>query len=162
MRKANVWAAMTNPAIAFVQGTKQILVVDDDPSVREMLARVLESDGHLARSAANENEARMIVAGAPIDLVLLDLGLPGKDGWETFGSLRRQNPRLAVIIITARTNQRANAVAAGADALFEKPLDFGDLLQMVRKLLSEPPCPVATNRRTPAARLGHPASPGDT
>ena len=90
-------------------------------------------------------EAQAIAAAIPIDLVLLDLGLPGKDGWETFGNLRQQNPRLAVIIITARTNQRTRAEAAGAGALFEKPLDFTELLKMVRKLLSEP----SEHRRDP-------------
>ncbi|HEY4246154.1 MAG TPA: response regulator [Lacunisphaera sp.] len=113
--------------------------MDDDSSVREMLARVIESDGHLAWPAANGNEAQAIAAAIPIDLVLMDLGLPGEDGWETLDTLLRQNPRLIVIVITARTNQRARAESAGAAALFEKPLDFTVLLKRVRKLLSEPP-----------------------
>ncbi len=129
---------MANPDTTLIRGTKRLLVVDDDPSVREMLVRVLRIDGYPAWSAADAKQALAITATMPIDLVLLDLGLPGKDGWETFDALRHENPRLAVIIITARANQRVIAEAAGVGALLEKPLDFPELLRTVGRLLGEP------------------------
>jgi DNA-binding response OmpR family regulator len=66
------------------------------------------------------------------------LNLPKRNGWDTFESLTRQNPRLPVIIITARPNQLFPALAAGVGALMEKPLDFPKLLQTIRNLLAEP------------------------
>jgi DNA-binding response OmpR family regulator len=118
---------------------KWLLVVDDDQAVREMLVRVLKSVGYTALAAADGRQALAITAAVPIAIVLLDLGLPEKDGWVTIRALRGQNPGLAVIIITARANQRSSAEAAGAAALFEKPLDFTELLEMVARLLTEPP-----------------------
>jgi len=118
---------------------KQILVVDDDTSVREMLGRVLAGEGYLARAAANGAEALAIAAGDQLDLVLLDLNLPGKSGWDVFERLTTEHPLLPVIIVTARSNQLFPALAAGAGALLEKPMDFPSLLQVVSRLLAESP-----------------------
>jgi len=117
---------------------KRILVVDDDPSVREMLARVLASEGYLALTAVDGVKALEIAAGVSIDLVLLDLNLPQKSGWDTFEMLTAENPLLPVIIVTARSNQLFTAMGAGVGALLEKPLDFPELLRTIRELLEEP------------------------
>jgi len=118
--------------------TKRILVVDDDPSVREMLTRVLAGEGYQATAAASGDEALKIVTATPFDLVLLDLNMPGKNGWDTFERLTTENPLVAVIIITARPNQLFTAVGAGVGALLEKPLDFPKLLETMTRLLAEP------------------------
>jgi DNA-binding response OmpR family regulator len=73
-----------------------------------------------------------------IDLLLLDLNLPGGNGWATLDWLAKVNPLLPVIIITGRANQRALAERSGADALMEKPLDVPLLLRTIRELLDEP------------------------
>ena len=116
----------------------RILVVDDDSSVREMLTRVLVGEGYLVWAAADGTAALEIAAAAKVDLVLLDLNLPGKSGWDTFERLTAANPMLAVIIITARSNQLFTALGAGVGALLEKPLDFPKLLQTISRLLAEP------------------------
>ncbi|MGD1089632.1 MAG: response regulator [Verrucomicrobiota bacterium] len=116
----------------------RILVVDDDTSVRQMLTRVLVGEGYLVWAAADGTTALEIAAAEKIDLVLLDLNLPGKNGWDTFERLSTENPSLAVIIITARSNQLFTATGAGVGALLEKPLDFPILLQTIRRLLAEP------------------------
>ena len=116
----------------------RILVVDDDAAVREMLTRVLVDEGYLVWAAADGTAALEIAAAAKVDLVLLDLNLPGKSGWDTFEKLTAENPRLAVIIITARSNQLFTALGAGVGALLEKPLDFPKLLQTISRLLAEP------------------------
>jgi two-component system phosphate regulon response regulator OmpR len=116
----------------------RILIVDDDASVREMLTRVLAGEGYLVWAAANGTAALEIAAAAKVDLVLLDLNLPGKSGWDTFERLTVENPLLAVIIVTARSNQLFTALSAGAGALLEKPLDFPKLLQTISRLLAEP------------------------
>lgn len=117
---------------------KRILVVDDDPSVREMLGRVLNSEGYGVLPAKDGQEALEIAASAEVDLVLLDLNMPGKSGWDTFEELTAANPLLAVIIITARPDQIFTALGAGAGALLEKPLDFPSLLETISKLMAEP------------------------
>jgi DNA-binding response OmpR family regulator len=124
-------AAATNPS------AQRILVVDDDASVREMLTRVLAGEGYLVWAAADGMAAMEIAAAAKFDLVLLDLNLPGKSGWDTFEALTARDPLLAVIIITARSNQFLTAQGAGAAALLEKPLDFTTLLKTVSRLLAE-------------------------
>lgn len=117
---------------------KTILLVDDEYSVREMLGRVLVSENYSVLPAENGEEALRLAAGAHVDLVLLDLNMPVRGGWDTFERLTTNNPLLPVIIVTARPNQLFTAAAAGAGALLEKPLDFPHLLQTIRDLLAEP------------------------
>ncbi|HUK81242.1 MAG TPA: response regulator [Verrucomicrobiae bacterium] len=118
---------------------KTILLVDDDPSVREMVGRVLTGEGYLVLTAANGPEALRIAASTAIDLVLLDLNMPGQSGWDTFERLTSGNPLLAIVIITARSQQLFTAVNAGTGALLEKPLDYPKMLQTIRDLLAESP-----------------------
>ena len=117
---------------------KTLLLVDDDPAVRAMIGRVLTEEGYLVLSAANGAEAIGIAAANHVDLALLDLNMPVKNGWDTFERLTSEDPLLAVIIITARPNQLFTALGAGVGALLEKPLDFPKLLETVKLLLAEP------------------------
>jgi len=117
---------------------KKILLVDDDPSVRRMLQRVLEEEDYFVVSAANGLEAVEYAQAWSPDLALLDLSLPVQDGWDTLRRLAAGGPLLPVIIITARPNQLFLALARGADALMEKPLDLPKLLRTIRDLLAEP------------------------
>jgi two-component system nitrogen regulation response regulator NtrX len=116
---------------------KKILIVDDDASVRESLAKVLREAGYEVAIAGDSDKALEIFLRAPIDLLLLDLGLPTKSGWEVFERMTRENPLLPVIIITGQANQYNVAVAAGVGALIEKPLDVLQLLQSMQELLAE-------------------------
>lgn len=116
----------------------QILLVDDDPAIRQFLLRLLEEENYLVLTAANGVEAVGFVNAAKIDLLLLDLSMPVKDGWETFEQVTRIDPLLPVILITARPNQFFPALASGVGALLEKPLDFAKLLSTIHCLLEEP------------------------
>ena len=118
--------------------TKRILVVDDDCSIREALSKVLLAEDYEVVAAENGQEATEKFGEEKIDLVLLDLGLPVKDGWGTLEWLAKVNPLLPVIIITGRSHQRELAEKAGADALMQKPLDVPHLLRTVRELTDEP------------------------
>jgi two-component system response regulator MprA len=115
-----------------------ILLVEDDAAVRETIARVLRREGFVVLMAANGDEALRIAESKSIDLVLLDLNMPVRGGWDTFEKLTSDNPLLSVIIITARPNQLFTALGAGATALLEKPFDFTRLLETVRVALEEP------------------------
>lgn len=116
----------------------RILLVDDDPAVREALANLLSGEGYDILPAANGMEAIELAEQHSMDLVLLDLNLPRKNGWDTFEILSRRKPWVPFIIITARPNQLFSALASGVGALMEKPLDFPKLLQTIRDLLAEP------------------------
>jgi DNA-binding response OmpR family regulator len=125
------------PRRTFNQRDQCLLVVDDDPSVRDMISRVLATEGYSVRAVANGAEALGAAAANRIDLVLLDLNMPGKGGWDTFAELTARDPLLAVIIITAQPNQLFTSAGAGVSALLEKPLDFPTLLKTVRAVLAE-------------------------
>ncbi|HEV2331306.1 MAG TPA: response regulator [Verrucomicrobiae bacterium] len=118
--------------------TAKILIVDDEESVRGALGKVLRAEGYDIVLAGNGQLAIEKVAQEPIDLVLLDLGLPVKDGWALLKWLPRFSPLLPVIVITGRWKQAEMAEAAGADILMEKPLDVTKLLENIRQLLEEP------------------------
>jgi CheY-like chemotaxis protein len=122
-----------------VTESKRILVVDDDSAVRQMLRRILTNEGYLVGEAANGVQALEIVAKEPFHLMLLDLNMPMKSGWDTFERLTTENPFLPVMIITARPNQLFTSLGAGVAALMEKPLDFPKLLQTISVLLAEGP-----------------------
>ena len=117
---------------------EKILLVDDEPAIRQMLTRVLTEEGYNVLPANNGTEALGFASHADFDLVLLDLNMPGLDGWDTFELLTSKNPLLPVIIITARPNQRFTALDAGTGALMEKPLDLQKLFATIRELLDEP------------------------
>lgn len=117
---------------------ERILVVDDERSIREALTKVLHAENYDVVLAETGPEAVDRYGGGHIDLLLLDLNLPGGNGWSTLGWLAKVNPLLPVIIITGRANQRELAEKSGADALMEKPLDVPLLLRTIRELLDEP------------------------
>jgi len=117
---------------------KKVMLVDDDSAIRQMLARLLTGEGYDVLLAVNGNEAVQVVRATDIDLVLLDLNMPGMDGWETFEKLATENPLLPIIVITARPHQGFTAMAAGIGALLEKPLDLPKLFLTIRDLLDEP------------------------
>ena len=88
-------------------------------------------------TAANGLEALDLSEATEFDIVLLDLNMPVKDGWDTFEQLTGRHPWLPIILITARPNQFFPALASGVGALLEKPLDFGQLLDTISALLQE-------------------------
>ena len=116
----------------------KVLVVDDDTSVRESVSKVLNEEGYDAVLAADGDAALKQFATREIDLLLLDLGLPIKSGWDVFEQITTENPFVPIIIITGQADQYRAAVAAGVGALMEKPLDVPRLLQTIQDLLAEP------------------------
>jgi CheY-like chemotaxis protein len=116
---------------------KRILIVDDDPSIRYMLGRILLDEGYEALAAANGREGLKTAATHDVDLVLLDLKMPGMNGQETLQELALLRPGLPVIIMTAYPGQQGQGPLAGFSALLQKPLDFPMLLEAIRKLLPQ-------------------------
>jgi len=117
---------------------RTILIIDDDGPIRESLRKVLMAEGYDVVMAANaENGLNQFNLGH-IDLLLLDLNLPLKSGWELFRRFTSLNPLLPVIIITGQENQYSLASAFGVGALMEKPLNVPLLLHNITALLDEP------------------------
>src|SRR2546427_6721358 len=116
---------------------KRILLVDDDSTVRDSLNDVLQSEGYLVIPAENGQQALDLANKSSVDLVLLDLNMPVKNGWDTFEQLTREHPLIPIIIVTARPNQLFTAINAGVGALLEKPMDIPMLLRTMEQLLAE-------------------------
>jgi DNA-binding response OmpR family regulator len=117
---------------------KNVLIADDDLSVRESLGKVLKEVGYNVVEAADGAEAIEEFKVGQVDLLLLDIGLPVRDGWDVFESITSRAPALPIIIITGSNNQYDTAVAASVGALMEKPLDVVELLKTIQELLTEP------------------------
>ena len=114
----------------------RVLVVDDEPLVRSSLARALDGHGYDVGVAKDGGEALAILAEAPADVVLLDLVMPGIDGFEVLRRLldRSVAPVIPVIVVSARGDE-ADKIAAldlGADDYLTKPFGVGELLARLR------------------------------
>ncbi len=126
--------------------TGRILVVDDDRTVADVVARYLERDGHTVDSAATGPEALRRAASHPPDLVVLDLMLPGLDGLEVCTRLREHGP-VPVVMLTALGEEvdRVVGLETGADDYVTKPFSPRELALRVRSVLRR-----ASGRLTPA------------
>ena len=115
--------------------TAPILIVDDEPAIRRLLRGALERGGWRADEAVNAAEALAFGQRSGCELVLLDLGLPDRDGLELIGLLKAQDR--AVIVLTARdaTSEKVAALDLGADDYVTKPFDTDELLARVRVAL---------------------------
>jgi two-component system response regulator MprA len=116
---------------------KKILLADDDASVRQTLGQVLTLEQYDVVFAATGRAAgAKFITDLP-DLVLLDLNMPERDGWDVFNLINGTHPLVPVIIITAKSRQYERAAELGVDALMEKPLDIPLLLETIREYLAE-------------------------
>lgn len=115
-----------------------ILIVDDERSVRESLAKVFRGAGYETLIAADGDEGIEIYRARRPDVVLLDLNMPVRNGWDTFEQISTEHPLTPIVIITGRPDQLAVAAAARVGALMEKPLEVTALLAVVERLCGEP------------------------
>lgn len=117
----------------------RVLVVDDNPSNRSVARAMLEACGCLIDQAADGDEALALSAKRPYDVVLLDLRMPGKDGYQTLTALRARpgpNQTIPVVAFTADAAPiHSELVAAGFDAVAEKPVVLADLVSTLATAL---------------------------
>lgn len=117
-------------------GCIRVLVAEDDRAIRDLLVHHLERDGFVALEAADgPTSLRFLRDG--VDLVLLDVGLPGIDGFEIARTIRREGRTTPVIMLTARTDEvdRVVGFELGADDYVTKPFSPRELIARVRALL---------------------------
>ncbi|MFS2002252.1 response regulator [Duganella sp. CT11-25] len=115
----------------------RLLLVEDDPMIGESIEDGLRGENYAVDWVRDGRDAELALAGVDYDLMLLDLGLPGKQGMDVLRATRRRGADLPVLIITARdgTPARVEGLDAGADDYLVKPFDLDELLARIRALL---------------------------
>ena len=115
----------------------RLLLVEDDAMVGESVRQGLRQDGFTVDWVRDGRAAELALSNEVYDLMLLDLGLPRKEGLDVLKSLRRKGKRIPVMIVTARdaVADRVNGLDAGADDYLVKPFDLDELSARVRALL---------------------------
>jgi DNA-binding response OmpR family regulator len=130
--------------VTVTETPSRVLVVDDDPTVSEVVARYLERDGYVVETVADGRTALDRALAEPPDLVVLDLMLPGIDGLEVCRRLRALAP-VPIVILTARgqENDRIVGLDLGADDYVAKPFSTKELVARVRAVLRRARGPLA-------------------
>lgn len=108
---------------------KKILIVEDDPRIAQNIRRGLSDEGYDTRVAYEGLEGRQLALQHPFDLVILDINLPGLNGYEICRSLRKAKPHLPIILLTAlgEIEDKVEGLKHGADDYLVKPFDFREL-----------------------------------
>lgn len=119
---------------------EKILIIDDDATMVNLLSTVLEFEGYETRKALSGKEALESIDGDLPDIILLDIMMPGMDGFEVLARLRgdARTERLPVIMLTARTEDRDifEGWRRGADEYVTKPFDPRELVQAIKNVLA--------------------------
>jgi DNA-binding response OmpR family regulator len=118
----------------------RILVLDDEPTIRELVAEALRDGGYLAETASNGRDALRTMRDRPPDAIVLDLMMPVMDAVAFCGAMRAEAAFAAipVVVMTAAYAPEAAVKALGADAWLVKPFELDDLLKAVEVLLAAP------------------------
>lgn len=125
------------------EGAK-ILVVDDNQDVRDLVVHILSADGFHVYSASNGDDALAILKSNPVNLVLLDVMMPGKSGLEVLSEIRggseKKTHEIPVIMITAKSSIEDidSALAIGATSYIVKPFRGTTIREKVRNILELP------------------------
>jgi two-component system response regulator MprA len=123
--------------LAPAPGAGRLLVVDDDPDVRESLERALRVAGYAVTTAVHGADALDQLARTPVDLIVLDVLMPIVDGFDACRRLRERGNATPVLVLTARdaVEDRVTGLEAGADDYLVKPFALRELLARIRALL---------------------------
>ncbi|MBI3446271.1 MAG: response regulator [Magnetospirillum sp.] len=134
-----------------------ILIVDDDITVRDILARFLGNQGFTVTPCADGTEMWAAMAAKPVHLVVMDVEMPGEDGYTLAYRLRAANIGIGIIMLSSHTemDHKVHGLGVGADDFMSKPCDRRELLARVKSLLrrstlpsSPPPIPEAPAKAT--------------
>lgn len=129
-----------------------IILVEDDPSLRMLTARLLQENGYAVRTAATAPEMWIALEGGPVDMIVLDIMLPGTNGIDLCRQIRRTND-VPIIFISARGSDedRVLGLELGADDYLAKPFNTRELIARIRAVL----------RRGPMSEMDNPGHKGE-
>lgn len=115
----------------------RVLIVEDDRHLRQFLRKALREEGVTADEAATGEEGLAAALASSYDCIILDVMLPGKDGFEVLAALRAQGFATPILMLTARAEltHRVRGLESGADDYLAKPFDLAELLARVQALL---------------------------
>ncbi len=132
-----------------------ILIVDDEEMQRTMLRQFLEKQGYRVLTAATGEEALSVFMEYPVELVLLDHRMPDMNGDEILARIKKINPAIRAIMITAygAVETAVRVMRLGADNFFEKPIDLEELLVAIRKIEEETVIATEADRVTETINL---------
>ncbi len=119
---------------------ESILIVDDDVKLCDVLSEELSEIGYMTNKVYNAEDAlKLLLSGTPIDLILLDLKMPGKDGFYVLQMLKKMNLNVKVIVLTAYADVKSaiDSAKMGANDFISKPYDLDELLITIRKVLQK-------------------------
>lgn len=124
----------------------RILIADDDTELRTLVQRTLVVAGHEVRGAQDGHEALALLQAGLVDVAIVDIYMPGKDGIETIMDLHRQHPGIKIIAVTGSAAQTGKAVLAmaarlGAHLVMTKPFTVEELHAAVARVLEAPAVP---------------------
>jgi DNA-binding response OmpR family regulator len=117
----------------------RILIIEDEERIASFVAKGLRAEGHSTVTAGDGPKGLDLALGDDFDLVVLDIGLPGLDGFELLDQLRAQGSRVPVIVLTARDSvtDTVSALEGGADDYMPKPFRFAELSARIRLRLRQ-------------------------
>jgi two-component system sensor histidine kinase/response regulator len=122
--------------------TRKILIVDDDPAILALERRILERQGHKVYSAPDGSEAMSILARHSFDLLLLDVMMPGMDGFEVARSMERipGEKAIPVVFVTAKDDSGSmrEGFRSGGTVFLSKPFTSNQLIRLVEAMLGKP------------------------
>ena len=116
---------------------KTILVVDDDEAIRTLLQEELEEEGYKVLIATNARDALKMVDAEPLDLVILDIRMPGMDGLEALPRILGIKEGLPVIMNTAYSQYQDSFMSWAADAYIVKSSDLTELKEKIKELIQK-------------------------
>jgi len=119
----------------------RILIAEDEPHIVRFLVKGLQAEGYATTAAEDGDEALRLARSGAFDLMLLDLGLPRRDGLRVLGEMRRARVLMPVIVVTARGSSEdiVTGLDSGADDYLSKPFRLAELLARVRARLRPAP-----------------------
>jgi len=135
---------------------RRVLVVDDDPTFAGTLAQLLRQHGLAVARAPDGTSALALAAARRVDLILLDLHLPDRHGFDVLRALQARRPERPVIVITGVEPDRGpEALALGAVAFFTKPPPVSELLAVISRLLAPSSFPFSPSLPNPPPGQEH-------